>query len=80
MDKPNNIYPTLESIRLRQQEIQNEIRKLQRDMASCVTSLITPSASSASLSATWIDRWLTRITLSLRIAKGLMTVIRAFRK
>ncbi|MBR6589902.1 MAG: hypothetical protein IKK67_05470 [Bacteroidaceae bacterium] len=79
MNNPN-IYPTLESISQRRQEIQTEISQIQRSMATCVASLIIPSAPTATTASSWMDRWFTRITLTLRIAKGVMAVLRAFRK
>ena len=76
----SNIYPTLGSISQRRQEIQTEIRQIQRSMATCLASLIVPSAPTTTTASSWMDRWFTRITLTLRIAKGVMAVLRAFRK
>ena len=79
MNNTDLYYPTLAGIRQRQQEIQTEIGHIQEHLAAHVASLMTPP-STETFSPTWMSRLLIRITLAVRIAKGVMTIWRAFRK
>lgn len=79
MNKPSLYYPTLTSIRQRQQEIRTEIDHIQKHMAAHVANLMTPS-STDTFSPTWMNRLLIRTTLAVRVIKGIMAVWRAFRK
>jgi len=79
MNKPSLYYPTLTSIRQRQQEIRTEIDHIQKHMAAHVANLMTPS-STDTFSPTWMNRLLIRITLAVKVIKGIMAVWREFRK